>query len=230
MVSRDACRHTADCASQTAPRFAGRGKGASRNCGAGQIHRNIQPFAGELVHHRQDAQSVAMYIAILYKVVSPDVIWIGCRQRSRSLATCLAPRGAFNLETCPLPQSMDTLAVDSALAPKQRPDPPVAIARMLLGQRSDVGKQCCFIGTRSRSILKCSARKLNKHTSASHRDATRRQELHCITLLGNGQTFFANNSLRASTSSSRSASSRLSLAFSFSSSLRRWASLTDIPA
>jgi hypothetical protein len=75
---------------------------------------------------------------------------------------------------------------------------------MLLGQRGDVSQQRRFLGTWSCPILKSRAWQLNKHTGASHRDATPRQELHRIALLRDSQAFFANNSLSASTSSSRS--------------------------
>jgi hypothetical protein len=66
------------------------------------------------------------------------------------------------------------------------------------------------------------ARELDKHAwaspgTASHHAAPQRS------------WFFASNALSASTSSSRLASSRLSRAFSCSSSMRRSASLTDIP-
>ena len=96
---------------------------------------------------------------------------------------------AFELQTRAFPEPTHAFAINGARAPEQRPDPTVAIARMLLGQRRDVGKQSHLIGTRTRLILESGARQLDKGAGTPHRDALHRQESHRIALLGDGQAF-----------------------------------------
>ena len=86
-----------------------------------------------------------MDIAILDEIIGPNVIGIGRCKRRWSLSTCAPPRRTFDLEARVLPQTMDTLAIDYSLAPQQRPNVSVAVARILLGQDCNLCKQSLHI-------------------------------------------------------------------------------------
>src|SRR5215212_9522428 len=123
---------------------------------------------------------------------------------------------------------MHTLSIDLSRALKDCPSPSVAIARVLLCQRLEFDQE--FILRRSSLlVLKGCTMQLSQLAGTTNRASRAYQVVHNLALFGNGQLFFARTSLRASTSSMRSASRRLRRPFSFSSSLRRCASATLIP-
>lgn len=126
------------------------------------------------------------------------------------------------------PQAPDALLVDPLFSAYQRADPTVAIAGMALHQLLDLAQQRVIIG---RVGLIAEGRAMDGDELAGTVDGqpARHQEVDRFALLRHGQTFFPSSSLSRSISKTRSASSRLRRVFSFSSSFRRWASLTDIP-
>ena len=107
-------------------------------------------------------------------------------------------------------------------------DPTIPIARVLDGQVLNLAQQRRIVG-RMRDILERRPMDLHQGTGTAHRQATRNQELNSRALLGQRQPFFCSTSLSRSFSSIRSANRRLSRLFSFSSSFKRWTSLTDMP-
>src|SRR5690349_13082019 len=169
-----------------------------------------------------------MHILILNKVVGPNVVGIGRCEWQRTLTAQASTFWSLHLQTSTLPLPMDALAIDGTFAPQQRPDSSIAVARMCLGKRRDLALYP-VIRERTRLILEARTLELHQHTGALHRHALRAEEAHRFSSFCDAHPFFPRNSLSASTSSIRSARSRLSRAFSFSNSLRRWASLTDIP-
>lgn len=134
---------------------------------------------------------------------------------------------ASHLQFMQAPQSTNALLVDTLLSIEQHTNPAIAIARMLLGQMLDLAHHRRIVG-RVCDVAERRAMDLHQGTGALHRQSAVDQELHRLALLGHRQPFFWSSSLSRSFSSMRSASNRLRRAFSFSSSLRRWASLTDM--
>jgi hypothetical protein len=101
------------------------------------IHVNSQTFARKLIDHRQHAEPVAMDILILHEIVGPDVIGIDRRQWYWALTALPLAFWSLHLQAGVRPQPMHALTMDGAFAPQQRPDAPIAVARMRLGKRRD---------------------------------------------------------------------------------------------
>ena len=80
-----------------------------------------------------------MHVLVLEKIVGPNVVWVGRRQRRRTLTTRPRALDPLVLQLGALPQAMNALAVDRALAPNKRPGPSVAIARVRLGDGFELG-------------------------------------------------------------------------------------------
>src|SRR5262249_26412411 len=117
------------------------------------IDIDIQFFACEFVHDRQNPQCAPIQCLILDKVVGPDVIWIGRSQGRWPIAMRSLSPGAFDLQPRVLPQPMDTLAIDGTLAVQQRVNAAIAVARMLVSKLSDIRKQRLLIRARTRLVV-----------------------------------------------------------------------------
>ena len=151
-----------------------------------------------------------------------------CSHQIRTHSARAFAQQAAHLQPMELPQTTDPLLVDVLGPIDQDADPAIAVAWVLHGQGLNLAQQRRIV-SRVRDVTEGRAMDLHQGTGSLHRQSTGHEELHRRALLGHRQPFFPNSSLSRSFSSSRSASSRLRRAFSFSSSFRRWASLTDIP-
>ena len=195
----------------------------------GQRDIKGQSFPSELVHHRYYAQRRAASERVFDKVIRPNVARIGCFQarRARHTRATATPHTPYLHLMC-APQPSHALLVDHHRPPKEDADAAVAIAWVAGRQFADLAQQRLVV-LRLGRVQEGRARDLHQRAGTRHGEATVHQETHRITLLGHAHPFFCSSSLRKSFSSIRSASRRLSRAFSFSSSLSRWASCTDMP-
>ncbi len=151
----------------------------------------------------------------------------GCQLR-RTWSTPAWACDAADLELMQPPQPAHPFLVDALGALEQHMNAPIAVARVVGGQRLDLVDQGGIV-RRVCGVVKRRAVDPHQLTGALHRQPAAHQERYCRALLGHAQPLFPSNSRSKSFSSIRSASRRLRRLFSRSNSLRRWASLTDMP-
>ncbi len=167
---------------------------------------------------------------VVDEIIRPNVARIFGLDRYAVAMPWAAPTLAWtfaDLQAIALPQAVNTFLVDALLPAYQGPDPTVAIAWVILGQLPYLLLQL-GVAVGPSLVVERGALELEQGTSPRFRDAVLNQHVHDLALCCDIYSFFAITYLSASTSRSRSASSRLRRTFSFSSSLSRCTSLTDM--
>src|SRR5262245_26303673 len=195
------------------------------------LHLQRQALARVLVHQREPLQGPAIARPVVQEVPRPDVVLV-LRGPAHTAVGAAAQPPLFPLLSRhfqPLlpPQPVDPLAVDApALPPQQRPDPPVAVARVLAYQLQHPRHQPPFLlGGFLRWLPLCRALLPQHAAGATLGDAEALlEEAHRLPALRGGHHFFWATSWSSCLSKARSATRRLSRAFSASSSLSRLAS------
>ncbi len=163
-------------------------------------------------------------------VIGPDVAWMQCLHwYTRRTSRPALARDLPDLQFRSLPEPMHVLLIHpSAATPEQRPHPPVAIPGVPLGQIVNLLDQP-YMAIRASLIVEGCTLQLQQDTGPALREPMGHQTLDPFPAGRHRHDCFASNTLSASTSRSRSASKRLSRAFSFSSSRHRWALGTVMP-
>jgi hypothetical protein len=188
-------------------------------------HIDAQALACELVHDNQHPERPAVFRPCLHEVVRPDMIatlrppaYARAVIQPEAAASGLLLRHSKALLT---PDPLDTLVVHSpALSPEQRRDPPVAVSPVRRGQFDDPPRQRLLVVPLRRPVPV-------RRTGLTHQPASptlahaepREQRIDRVPTASRAQKFPEATSRNIALSSSASASSRFSRAFSFSSSL-----------
>src|SRR6266511_709223 len=198
-------------------------------------HLQGQALPRVLVHQREPLQGTPVRSPVVEEIPRPDVVLV--LRRPPYAAVDTRPQTPFlplfpgDFQPLLPPEAVDALAVDPpALAPQQRPDAPVAVARMPANQRQHPRQQPLFL-LLGLGHLPLGRARLPQHAAGAalgHAEGllevTRR-----LSPLGGGQNFFCTTSWSICLSRANSATRRLRRAFSTSSSLRRLASSAFMP-
>ena len=130
----------------------------------------------------------------------------------------------WDLQPFALPDALDPFVVHvPARLVQQRRHRPVAVTAILRRQLDDVRRQRVFIGPSARDLPLCRAVLTERATGAALRYAKRLSHaIDALPAARRAQKFPRAASVRMSLSSVRSETARLSRAFSFSSSFKRF--------
>ncbi len=176
---------------------------------------------GELVDHGQALELLPVGARIEDEVVGPNVICCSRRQRPGSAGRQAPPRTLTRQPEAGLPPdtTCPIYAHRLALTTQEDPDPPVAVARILRRQSAHRAEHRRVLLRLPKAIAQGRSRYSEQPTGAPLRYPAFADQANLIAAHLWAHHFFRFTSRITSSSRSRSASRRLSLAFSDSSDL-----------
>src|SRR6056297_1726426 len=183
---------------------------------------------GELVEDDEDAIGLAVVGAILDEVIGPDMV--RPLRPEPDAGAIVQPEPApllllrWDLQPFALPDALDPFVVHvPARMVQQRRHRPVAVTAILRRQLDDVRRQTIFIRAAPRNLALCRAVLTERAAGAALRYAKRLPHMvDALPATRRAQKFPFAASVRIILSRVRSETARLSRAFSFSSSFRRF--------
>ncbi len=192
-------------------------------------HVNGQTFAGVLIDQRQHPQRPTIVRPGMHEVVGPDMV-LPARPQTDAGAVVEPQPTSFgllgrHLQTLPSPQALHALVIHPpALPPQQCRDPAIAIATILTGQFHNPFHQPRLVVWHMRLTPLCGSRLTQNPACPPFRDPELLSNLvDHLASPRRAQKFGYAASFRIALSRDRSATTRFSRAFSFSSSFRRLA-------